>query len=176
MKLKRDISSNSAPAPNQLEVGELVINANTGIIYSKRVDGTIIKWLGTPVCETENQTECPVPVPEISFGDITNFCCGGDSLTVYVSNLVVNHRYSCLVTDLIEDSASTVTPSSSLLLPLNKSDRTAVFNINIDRAIQPVSLFKISILEIISVNNVDVQMLRSEKIINICCTNCTGSS
>lgn len=174
MKLKRDLTSNNAPAPNQLEVGELAINSKTGILYSKMTDGTIIKWLGVPVCETENQTIQPVPVPEISFSDVNNFCCNGDSLTVYVSNLLVNNRYFCTATDLVENSTSTVAPLSLALTPVNKSDRSATFNININKNTQSVALFKFSVYEIVNVNNVDSNMLRSEKIINIYCKNCAG--
>lgn len=174
MKIKRDITSETAPAPSQLEVGELAINARTGILYSKLVDGTVVKWLAAPVCETDNDNVCPVPVPEISFSDVSNFCCGGDSLIVYVSNLLANHRYFCTISDLIENSTATTSPEDPSLLPNNKSDRSATFNINIDKELQSLSMFKISVYEIVKVNNVDTNMLRSEKIINICCRNCTG--
>jgi hypothetical protein len=175
MKLKRDITSTAAPANNQIEVGELVINSQTGILYSKRTDGTIIKFLGAPVCAVEDNLMSPVPVPEISFSDVTNFCCGGDSLVIYVSNLLVNHRYSCSISDLIEGSTAVATPSSSLLLPVNKSDRSVIFNININRAVQPIALFKIRITELVTVNNIDVSMLRSEKIVKVCCVNCAST-
>ena len=174
MKIKRDLTSNSAPAPNQIEVGELAINSKTGILYSKMTDGTVIKWLGVPVCETSDQTIQPVPVPEISFSDINNFCCNGDSLTVYVSNLLVNHRYFCVVTDLVENSTSIVSPVSLSLTPVSKSDRSSVFNININKDNQSVALFKFSIYEIVQVNNVDTNMLRSEKVIHVLCKNCAG--
>lgn len=174
MKMKRDITSSSAPAPEQLEVGEIAINAQTGILYSKRTDGKIIKWLGVPVCETGMESISPVPVPDISFSDVSGFCCGGDSLTVYVSNLLVGHNYTCSVVDLMENSTSQITPASLVLLPANKSDRSVVFNINIDRTLQKTALLKASIYEIVKVDGQDVSMIRSEKIINVCCNNCTG--
>jgi hypothetical protein len=175
MKLKRDLTSNAAPASNQIEVGELAINAKTGVLYSKMTDGTVIKFIGTAVCNSNNDNPSPVPVPEITFSDVTNFCCGGDSLTVYVSNLLVNHRYSCSITDLIEGSTAVATPSSSVLLPLNKSDRAVAFNININRETQPVALFKVAINELVNSNNTDVPLLRSEKIIKVCCINCSST-
>jgi len=176
MKIKRDITSETAPAPAQLEVGELAINAKTGILYSKLVDGTVVKWLAAPVCDTESGATSAVPVPEISFSDTNNFCCNGDGLTIYVSNLLVNNRYSCTVTDLVENSTSTVSPSSLDLTPTNKSDRSVVFNININRNTQSVALFKVSVYQIVRINNVDTNMLRSEKIIHIYCKNCVSSS
>lgn len=168
MKLKRDNSSSNAPAPDQIEIGELAINTNTGILYSKMSDGTVIKWLGVPVCETANQTICPVPVPEISFSDTTNFCCGGDSLTVLVSNLLVNHNYICSIIDLISGSTAIIAPLNSPLLPTNKSDRTAIFNLNINKSVQPVASLKVSISEIIN----NTTFLRSEKVLTICCNSC----
>ena len=174
MKIKRDITSEKAPATNQLEVGELAINATTGILYSKLVDGTIIKWLGAPVCETDITTICSVPVPEITFSDVTNFCCGGDSLTVYVSNLLVGHRYYCTAADLIANSTTIFAPVNPLLLTNNKSDRSTVFTININPVLQSNSILKVSIYETILVNSIDTNMLRSEKLLNICCRNCIG--
>lgn len=173
MKLKRDILSNNAPASDQIEVGELVINAKTGILYSKLVDGTVIKFLGSPVCVDSNDLTIPVPVPEITFSDVTNFCCGGDSLTVYVSNLLVNHRYLCSVTDLIENSTSVITPLSNELLALNKSDRSVSFNVKINRSAQSLALLKAKISEILTINGQDTLVLRSEKVIKVyCVANC----
>lgn len=174
MKMKRDLTSSSAPAPEQLEVGEIAINAKTGILYSKRTDGRIIKWLGVPVCESETDYTSPVPVPDITFSDVSTFCCGGDSLTVYVSNLLVDHRYTCSVVDLMENSASTITPPLLSLLPVNKSDRSVIFNININQTLQKNALLKASVYEIVKINGQDVSMIRSEKIINVCCNNCTS--
>lgn len=173
MKLKRDVVSNNAPANDQVEVGELVINAKTGILYSKMVDGTIIKFLGTPVCANDLY-ESTVPVPVISFSDVTNFCCGGDTLTVYVSNLLVDHSYFCTITDLIENSTVVVSPSSLSLSPNNISDRSVIFNINADRANQNLAMLKVSIYEIVNNNNTTLNMLLSEKVINICCRNCVS--
>lgn len=172
MKLKRDQTSQNAPAPNQIAVGELAINTNTGILYSKMSDGTVIKWLGVPVCETENQTICPIPVPEISFSDTTNFCCGGDSLTIFVSNLLVGRNYTVSVIDLITNSVAVIAPASQSLLPINKSDRTAIINININKTIQSIASLKVSIYENIMVNNQNISMLRSEKVQTICCNSC----
>ena len=41
-KIKRDITTSNPPAANQLEIGELVMNATTGIIYSKLTNGLIV--------------------------------------------------------------------------------------------------------------------------------------
>jgi len=172
MKIKRDNISSNAPASNQIDVGELAINTKTGILYSKMSDGTVIKWLGVPVCETSSQTVCPVPVPEISVSDTTNFCCGGDSLTIFVSNLLVNHNYTCSIVDITSNSTAIIAPASQSLLPINKSDRTAIINVNINKSVQNIASLKISIYENIIVSGQNVSMLRSEQVLTICCGSC----
>lgn len=174
MKIRRDVSSNAAPSPDQLEVGELAINAKTGILYSKLVDGTIIKWLGSPVCASSQQAFSAVPVPEITIGDINNFCCNGDSLRVTVSNLLVNHRYICTAMDLMNNSTTTIAPISSNLTPVSKSDRSTIFNLNINKDRQNIALLKLSIYEIVEIDGVDTNLLRSEKLTHIQCKKCPG--
>lgn len=85
--LKRDDESSSYPAPEQLEVGELVFNAVTGKLYSKAISGDIIEFIGQKVCFSSN------PVVEFYYenqntGDlIDNFCCSGGLLTIVISGL-----------------------------------------------------------------------------------------
>lgn len=86
--IKRDETSNGFPAPDQLEVGELVINSKTGKLYSKLIDGSIIEWIGQKICFE--------PIPTISFSynnesisNIENFCCAGDNIIVTVDKLKV---------------------------------------------------------------------------------------
>jgi len=174
MILKRDITSTSAPAPEQIEVGELVFNANTGILFAKMQNGTVIKYLGSPVCQTPDDQTCPVPVPDIKTSDITNFCCGGDSLIVYINNLLVNHRYLCQITDLISNSTMVISQNQVELLPLTSSSRSMALNLTIDKNVQAVALIKISVLEIVSAGGTTQNLIRSEKILDICCTQCNG--
>lgn len=172
MKLKRDNTSSNAPAPNQIEIGELAINTNTGILYSKMADGTVIKWLGVPVCESPTQTVCPVPVPKITVGDTTNFCCNGDILNLSISNLLIDHAYTCSISDISTNPTTVIAPTGYNLLPLNKSDRNAIFNLTINKNIQSNASIKIKVFENITTTGGTVTMLRSEKIVNICCNNC----
>jgi hypothetical protein len=78
-KLKRDISTSNPPNNDQVEVGELVFNAQTGKLYSKLQNGSIIEFIGKPVCFKKN--------PTIQFSDVTNFCCSNDILYVTVLDL-----------------------------------------------------------------------------------------
>ena len=79
LKLKRDTSTVNPPATDQVDVGELVFNAITGKLYSKLANGTVIEFIGKPVCFSRN--------PTIEFSDVTNFCCTNDILYVTVSDL-----------------------------------------------------------------------------------------
>lgn len=81
-KLKRDISTLNPPNNDQVEVGELVFNAQTGKLYSKLQNGSIIEFIGKPVCFKKN--------PTIQFSDVTNFCCSNDILYVTVLDLDTN--------------------------------------------------------------------------------------
>jgi len=86
LQLKRDETSNGFPAPDQIAVGELVINSKTGKLYTKLVDGSIMEWIGEKVCFE--------PVPIITFeynnqniNNIDKFCCAGDNIIVKIDKL-----------------------------------------------------------------------------------------
>lgn len=49
--LKRDQTTTNHPCPNDLEVGELVLNAVTGNLYTKLVTGRIIMYKPSSVCD-----------------------------------------------------------------------------------------------------------------------------
>ena len=78
-QLKRDNTSPSAPSPDQLLEGELVLNAITGRLYTKLKSGQIIQFTGEATCYDA--------VPTISFSNVANFCCISDLLTVTISGL-----------------------------------------------------------------------------------------
>jgi hypothetical protein len=170
MKLKRDISSSSPPASNQIEVGELVMNSNTGIIYSKRVDGTVIKWVPSQLCDiTYGNSMSALPV--ISFKDINVLCCNGGAITITVDNLIYNNRYRLTITDL-NTAANVVASSYSMeLLPINSSQRSVALNFNIPSE-TVTAILKISISQIVTVSNVESDVLLSESILNTTCKNC----
>jgi hypothetical protein len=173
MKIKRDISSTAAPSADQLEVGELAINAKTGILYTKLVDGTIMKYLGGPVGASSANPGVFVPTPVITFSDTSSFCCNGSSLIVTVNNLLVDSRYSYVIADLTGNSTVTFSDNNAQLYPLSSSQRSVALNISIGSS-QPNSTLKLSIYEIITVGSSTSNVLRSEKLLSLCCQNCTG--
>ena len=48
--LKRDNTTDSHPHPDQLEIGELVMNSVTGKLYTKLIDGSIVEFMSQKVC------------------------------------------------------------------------------------------------------------------------------
>jgi hypothetical protein len=161
---KRDLTTNNAPADNQIEVGELVINAKTGIMYSKRTDGKIIRFLSIPIDDTSPGNDLLRFVPVIKFSDVTGFCCNGDTLTITIDNLLVDNNYTFVITDTVAGSTAYFSTLSGSLTPTNSSRRYVSVNLAIS-SVQNNSLIKFSVLK----NGV----VLSENIQPICCTNCT---
>lgn len=78
------------PSPDQIDVGELVINTITGKLYSKLNNGSVIEFVSQQICFE--------PSPEITFFYqdraiiapdylINDFCCAGGLLTISVDKL-----------------------------------------------------------------------------------------
>jgi hypothetical protein len=170
MKLKRDISSTSAPAPDQIEIGELLINAKTGILYSKRVDGTVVKWVSSQLCDTSNGNLMSA-VPVISVSDTSAICCNGSAITVVVNNLIYENRYRLTITDLNPTAGVIVGDYNTELLPITSSQRSILINIDIPNE-NKNAILKFSVSQIVSINSADVDILKSESIISTTCQNC----
>lgn len=79
LKLKRDTTTTNAPHPDQLEIGELVMNTLTGKLYMKSSSGRVLEFSGRQVCYEKT--------PIITFDSVANFCCFGDLLNIKVSDL-----------------------------------------------------------------------------------------
>lgn len=161
---KRDISSNNAPADDQISVGEFLFNAKTGILYSKRTDGRIIRFLSVPIDDQSPGVDLARFVPIIRFSDVAGFCCNGDTVTVIVNNLLVGNVYTYTVADTIANSVVYISSTAGVLSPTDSSRREVSLNIGIS-SIQNNALIKFSIYK-------DGVVL-SENILPICCSNCT---
>lgn len=152
--IKRDITSTNHPAPDQIEVGELLLNSTTGTLYTKRVDGEIVKFISSEISQ--------LVLPNIVFGDVSDFCCDGDSIDVVVSNLVSGQAYNYEFIDLNNNGVS-FGVSSGALTP----DTSETRNISVLASIsgnQANSLIKFSVKQ---GNNVV-----AESVLTICCINC----
>ena len=155
-KIKRDITTSNPPAADQLEVGELVMNATTGILYSKLTNGLIIKWL--PVFASSST------VPIITFSDFSTFCCTGDTLTATVSNLTVGETYTYEFVDLNNNGVDFTGSRTGSLLPTTNTSRSVSVILELDGP-ESVTLIKF----IVKLNNV----VLAENIASICCRACS---
>lgn len=167
--LKRDDTSTNAPAPEQVEIGELVLNSKTGRLYTKITNGDLIEYIGHKVCFTT--------IPEVKFyyenvdtGDmIDNFCCAGGMLFVEVYKLKTEpSEYGFSVVELTNNTTSENivinTPEYTTYVESNITYRKAIVPISI--SVNPDSYKNISIFKFnISVDNNKL----SEHLITIQC-------
>lgn len=178
--LKRDDSGESHPHPDQLEVGEVVINSVTGKIYSKLVDGSIVEWSSQKVCFD--------PIPELSFyyenaqinDTLNSFCCGGDIIVTKIDSLKIEPKeYSFEFTELTTNTI----PSNIVLSPVQYENYSTTQNnqtVSLRRAIIPINL------SIIKTNNISIFKFTilsdgrklTEKLLTIKCFEqaCTGAA
>lgn len=169
MNLLRDITSLAAPAPEQLEIGQIAFNARTGVLYGKKTDGSIVKWVGMPLCDTV--TDIATSLPIISFLNTDTLCCGGSAITVVVNNLLVDARYRLSITDLKTNSGVTFSEQNIELLPLSSSSRNIILNLTVPTS-SPTAILKFSVSQISTVNNVDTYSIKSERILTTTCKQC----
>lgn len=168
-KIKRDETTTLAPALNQVNIGELVLNVQTGTLYTKKRDEngneTIVKFISSPL-SSSGSSECNL-IPTISFGDVANFCCNGSVLAVTINNLIVGAEYTYRVEDLVQNSVVIFSQTNGNIIPNNSSSRHVPVSINISAA-QPNAIIKFSVYS-------TPEELQSEAIINICCQNCSAN-
>lgn len=161
LKLKRDETSTNPPAPNQLMVGELVMNSKTGKLYTKLTSGIVIEFAGRQVCYA--------PTPVIAFDDVTNFCCNGDSLSIKVQRLQASNTDYVFSAEELTNNAGifAITDVGYNNYTLNGQtfgEATIVVSVDINGT-DPITLMKFSV-------QLDNDYL-TEKTISICCKNCS---
>ena len=170
--LKRDITSTNPPHPDQLEVGELLLNALTGKLYTKLYSSNqIVEFVGQSICYQKT--------PLISFSDVARFCCLGDLLTVTIKDLknspvnyafeiddLSNNTISATISEPIysqytifsDTSSVDETPSSVVL-------REAIVPISLSiNGTKPITILKFKVLT----DNVVV----AERTLSISCRTC----
>jgi len=162
-----DNTSSSAPAPDQLEVGQFGFNSITGILYGKKSDGTIVKWPSFNLGDSFSLNGGSVALPIITFDNTGSLCCGGFVLTVIVNNLIVNNKYKLEISELSGNTSFTVSNYNHNLLPENSSQRSVMLNISMSSS-NILSMVKFSIYGVDGSN----QTLLSEKILNLTCSLC----
>jgi hypothetical protein len=151
--LKRDDTSVNAPAPEQVAVGELVLNSKTGKLYTKLVSGDMIEYIGSKVCFST--------IPTVKFyyedkntGDIiNNFCCAGGMLFIEIEKLKTEPAdYSFSIVELTNNTTPNNiiinTAEYSVYTENSKTYRKAILPISISvnpDAYKNISIFKFNI-------------------------------
>lgn len=169
--LKRDNTSEGHPHPDQLEVGELVMNSVTGRLYSKLTDGSIVEWVSQKVCFDVAPTISYYYDNNLVLDSINGFCCAGDILVAEIRGL--KPAPAEYVFELVELTSNTLlsnirlSPAQFVSYTETKDDET----INLRQATVPINLSinntnNISIFKFIV--SLDGRKL-IEKLINIKC-------
>jgi len=189
---RRDVKSINPPDKEEIAVGEIVMNSRTGKLYIVSAQAiyddsvppkqigvqkeSVIEFSGKVVCSDLDS------VPELSFSDISAFCCFGDTLSVDVSGLDKVTDYDFVMTELTANKSNisvetpkysnyTVRPEGSDENPsLIQEYRSALvpISINVTKKSSSVSVFKFGI-------EVDNSLL-TEKVLSIQCNDCVGES
>lgn len=88
--LKRDQTTTNHPCPNDLAIGELVLNAITGNLYTKLVTGRIVMYKPSSVCDLNQVSmdySVSLTIPE-TCEDICSVSANGISFTSHARNSI----------------------------------------------------------------------------------------
>jgi hypothetical protein len=175
--LKRDTQGESFPHADQLEVGELAVNAVTGKLYIKKVNGTIVEFVGQNIC-FEPTPEIYLEYKENAVKDqIKELCCSGDSLIYIVRNLrPAPKQYTFSLVELTNNNSevSLATPDYSSYTETILQDNTQT-DVTLRQALIPVDII-INKTENISIFKFIVKSegsVLSESLISIGCEKTT---
>ncbi len=171
--LKRDETSLSFPGPDQISVGELVMNSKTGKLYSKLIDGSIIEWSGKIVCPTNTlSTDIRLYYKSllVNTNIISNFCSSGDALEFEMLPIIDDFTdYSFEFVELTNNASvediiiSEPIYSTYIEDDITKSKVSVRVSVSIPSPEQSTSIFKFSVLR------TDINQKIIEKLITIQC-------
>lgn len=176
--LKHCFENTNAPHPDQLQVGELVINARTGKLYTRLAldnknpptPGPIVEFVGKQVCYDK--------MPSITFDTITNFCCNEDILKVKVVDLFKDREYRFEIEDISgNDIVSTINDAIYTDYTINGAGNS---EIELREAIVPITLQirgakNLTILKFkILGRDGDINAELTSRTIALSCNNCNG--
>lgn len=176
--LKHCYENLNAPSPDQLQVGELVINVRTGKLYTRlALDGNNPPTPG-PIVEFIGKQVCYDKMPAITFDAINNFCCNNDRLNVKVIDLIKNNAYRFEIEDIsgnnvithindpIYTEYDTTGPGSSTI-----QLKEAIIPIDVQiRGAKNLTILKFTILG----RNGDINSELTSRTIALSCNNCDG--
>lgn len=176
--LKHCYENLNAPSPDQLEVGELVINSRTGKLYTRLAldnknpptPGPIVEFIGKQVCYAK--------IPSITFDSVSDFCCNEDILKVKVIDLLKDTEYRFELEDISGNNID-YTINSPLYTDYTVSD-LGNSSVELREAVIPITLKilgskNITILKFkILGGSVDINRELTSRTITISCNNCDG--
>jgi hypothetical protein len=165
LRLKNDQKTTNPPHAAQLVVGEIAINAVTGKLYTKLVDGSIVEFVGKQICFSK--------IPLISFDDVSDFCCYGDILNVKVSDLLEDSEYLFEIEDLTGNGVQS-TVNTPVYTSYEYTPESSNTSVTLKEAIVPISINitgnkNLTILKFKIINN-NTEI--TSRTINISCQNC----
>jgi len=170
LRLKNDQKTTNPPHSDQLIVGEIAINAVTGKLYTKLVNGSIVEFVGKQVCFSK--------IPGITFDAINNFCCNGDILNVKVIDLTIDGNYIFELEDLSGNDV-TYTINTPIYTEYDYTDTSTNNVIPLKEAVIPVTLSisgakNLTILKfkILNYNSSSELIELTSRTITISCGNC----
>lgn len=130
--IKRDITGTAQPAPDQLDVGELVLNAVTGKLYTKLTNGNIVSWTSDNVCFESSPTLSIDHQGNVVEDTIADLCCVGDSITFQVAGLRPSPAvYSFALEELTTNNAN-ITASTPTFENYTESQTVGGATVDVD--------------------------------------------
>lgn len=140
--IKRDITGTAQPAPDQIDVGELVLNAVTGKLYTKLTNGNIMSWSGDNVC-FESTPTLSISHQGSSVEDtIPDLCCVGDAITFQVAGLRPSPAtYTFALEELTTNNAN-ITSSTPTFENYTESQTVGAATVDVDlrKATIPINI------------------------------------
>lgn len=176
--LKHCYENLNAPHPDQIQVGELVINARTGKLYTRLAldnknpptPGPIVEFIGRQVCYEK--------MPSISFDSVDNFCCNEDILKVKVTDLLKDNEYRFEILDISGNNV-TISMNSTIYTEYNTTGPGNSI-VELKEGVIPITLQingskNLTILKfIVFGKNGDINQELTSRTIAISCSNCGG--
>jgi hypothetical protein len=171
--LKRDETSLGFPGPDQVSIGELVLNSKTGKLYSKLTDGSIIEWSGKVVCPSNilaTDAKLYYKSTLVNTNIISNFCSSGDALEFELLPIIDN--FTDYAFEFVELTNNTSVDNIVISTPIygtyvddsvTKSKVSVRVSVTVPSPQQSTSIFKFSVLR------TDTDQKIIEKLITIQC-------
>jgi hypothetical protein len=167
------------PSPEQIDVGELVINTVTGKLYSKLNNGSVVEFISQQICFEPSPEitffyqDRAIVAPDYLIGD---FCCAGGLLTVSIDKLkiepvVYNFNMVELTNNTIQENISIGDPAYTTYSITNNGEivsyRKAVVPITI--SFNSINYNNISLFKFVISNSNNKIIPGSEKILTMKC-------